>query len=383
MTDELEIVEGDERRRVPFVGDRLEIGEGAGAVRVVRIRGGVRVEPALPGATLEVDGEQLFCKDLRRGERAVVDGMTLRWLGVGEAVAPPRPAEGAPPSALAEKARRRTQTRSSLAPALAVAAVVVAVGYLAFERLSRSTWPQTPQHYVDLARAQLENHRPERALDSLAFALKEASGDTRAEALELERDIKRMLVERSRGQDVIAARDELRSLQSFEQRYLAPPQRPAARELVRLCDRWLDDYRELCGWHPDADGLLPAVEALRARHEAAAAVATPDEAADVVFAAEALLRFRWRQYRAAIARLDAYAQQHPGDASVAAARARLIADGGPWLEARLRDVDALLSRNDAAGARRAMHNLEQFSVLPEWQQAFDRKRAEVDAAAQR
>jgi len=382
VTEELEIVEHGQRRRVAFDGDRLEIGDGDGAIRVVRIRGGVRVEPARPGATLSVDGEELFCKDLRTGERADVDGMQLRWLGGGEvAAAAPTPAPREPGgSALARKARLRAKSSSSLVPALAIAAVVVAVGFLVLNRLSDSTWPQTPQHYVDLARAQLENHRPERALASLAFALREATGETREAALALERDIKRRMVEQSRAQEAIAAREEAQSLLAFERRYLATPSRPAARECVRLCDAWLADYRELCGWHPDAKDLLPNIEQLRDRHAATAAPGTPDEAEDVVFAAEALLRFRWRQYRAAMERLDAFLATHPGDALVTATRARLVEEGGDWFRQCLRDVDTMLARKDVSGARRALHNLEHFSLLPAWQQSFDAKQRQVEAA---
>ena len=122
--------------------------------------------------------------------------------------------------------------------------------------------------------------------------------------------------------------------------------------------------------------MLGYVEQRRAKYLPAAALGEPDTAADVIFAAQTLLRFQWRDYRSAIARLDALLGQHD-DAAVQAERTRLIADGEQWLQGKLRHVDQLLERGDRDNATRDLESIEKWSMLPEWQAMVQERRSRL------
>ena len=51
----------------------------------------MRVEPARPGALVQVNGEALFCKDLVHGDEITLGSHRLRWLldATSVAAAPP------------------------------------------------------------------------------------------------------------------------------------------------------------------------------------------------------------------------------------------------------------------------------------------------------
>jgi hypothetical protein len=366
-------------------------------LRLVRTERGYRVEPVRPGSTVRVSGDDLFCKDLRPGDVIELGGNRLRWLVAGATPASPPPVApaaapapapapavepvSAPVTAGARSARRARpvgatksrarlrapRRRSSLLPMLAVFASVLLLGVLAYGHFRSSTWPASPKHYVDLARAQFGNNQPQRALDTLAFALREATGAVREEALQLEADIRRVQLETAVLPKVLVARQEHDLLLGFVGRYLRErAERPAAREFVRGCDQWLARHREVCSRSDDGRPLLAAIEAERSRYVAVAELATPDTAVDVLFAAESRLRFQWRDYRGAIAKLDAFLRENAQVTEVAAARARMVQEGEQWLLGKLRIVDQLLARGDRDNAERDLEQLERWSVLPEW-----------------
>jgi hypothetical protein len=354
--------------------------------RFVRVGAAVRVEPVQAGGTVEVNGEALFCKDLAAGDRIDVAGVHLRWLP--DAGAPPPRAAAAPATTAGHRrrpprrddSRPRHRARSRPVPTGALVAVgvlaVLGLAFVVFRALSGSTWPSSPQSYVDLARAQMENRQYQRALDTLAFAMREATGRTRAEAQQLEADIRKLMVETAEMPRVLAARSEHDQLLGFVSRYLRDGStRPAARELVRLCDGWLERHAEVCGRHADGQPLLRTVEELRARHLPMAGLPGPDTADDVVFAARSRLRFQWRDYRGAIARLDAFLAAQPAEESVRRERAAIVAEGEQWLAGKFRHIDLLLQRGDLGNAEDDLAQLERWSVLPEWlPQLEERKR---------
>lgn len=363
-------------------------GIGAQHFRFVRTAAGVRVEPVRPGGTVAVNGEELFCKDLVAGDVIEVAGVRLRWLPA--AVPPPSPqpaARGELPAAVARGAvARKTplQTGGTIPgrsparaargrgtpawiPVLGIVAVLCVVGLLLVRHFRGSTWPSSPQHYVDLARAQLANHQMQRALDTLAFALREATGPTRAEAQQLEAEIRRLLLETAEMPKVMTARQEQDLLLEYVGRYLRDGgERAAAREFVRSCDLWLQRHRDVCARVSDGQPLLRSVEDLRSRWVAVAALAEPDVAADVIFAARTRLRFQWRDYRGAVARLDAFLAAHPDDAAVRAERDTIVAEGAEWLRGKLRNVDRVLDRGDTDNAEKDLAQIERWCQLPEW-----------------
>lgn len=409
MSQRIEITtERGESKVVPVDGARTWLGSAAEAdVRIsapglaprhlcfVRTDFGYRVEPAVPGATVDVNGEALFCKDLASGDLITVAGLRLRWLAEPVAAAAPLPVPAARREGRAA-ARRTSAGRHGAAgrpgrpvrhhraagwmPAAALFTFVLVAALVVLRAFSGSTWPKSPQHYVDLARAQFGNRQPQRALDTLAFALREATGATREEALALEADIRRLQLESAELPKVVAARQEQDLLLSFEGRHLrSGASRAAARELARLCDEWRQKHAEVCGRHADGQALLQAVDNLRARHVAVAALTEPDTEDDVLFAARSRLEYRWRDYRGAMARLDGFLRVHPDSAAVRKEREQMLADGEAWLLGKLRFVDGLLDRGDSYNASSDLAQLERWSTLPEWQPLVQARRVRLDA----
>ncbi|MGB3967667.1 MAG: hypothetical protein WBO45_13130, partial [Planctomycetota bacterium] len=262
-----------------------------------------------------------------------------------------------------------------VAPIAAVFFGLLLVAVLLLRHFAGSTWPQSPEHYVELARAQLSNQQPQRALDTLAFALREATGETRIAAQQLEADIRRLQLETAEMPKVVTARGEHDVLLGFVGRHLRErAERSAAREFVRLCDQWLERHRELCGRHADGQPLLRAVEQERARFVGPAELAEPDRPADVIFAARSRLVFQWRDYKGAIARIDRFLAGDPGNAEVTKERAAIVGEGEAWMQSRLRTVDQLLARGDQDNAVRDLTQLERWSMLPQWEAAIAERR---------
>ena len=259
--------------------------------------------------------------------------------------------------------------------------VIVLLGYGLLQHFKHSTWPSSPQHYVDLAREQLANRQPDLALATLAFARKDATGAVRVQAEQLEAEIRRLLLETAAMPKVSAARTERDALLAFAARWLkdgAP--RPAARELVLRCKQWLANHAEVCANHSDGKELLRAIEELQARYLVAARLDAPEEAADVLFFAQERLSVRWRDYKAAVARLDAFVKANPSAAEVARKRTELLAEGEQWLRGKLDNIANLLARGDTGNARRDLEELDRKSVLPAWEALVAPVRARVAAA---
>jgi hypothetical protein len=373
----------------PSAGLRLDAsGLAPAELRFVRTDRGYRVEPARPGAMIAINGEQFFAKDLAAGDTLELGGVRLRWLDAAvEPVAAgrrgPRTAAARAPAG-AEMARSRAKApprRDRFSRLLASCAIVVALGALALALrvCSESDWPRTPAHYLDLALQQLDANRREAALASLEFALREATGSLRTEALQLQQRIRDEMTASASIARVQTAREELELLRSFVDRYLRadPTARPAARELVGNCAAWLQQHGEVCRAHPDGRKLVADVELLRDSYAAAAALGTPDEAADVLFAARARLRFQWREYRSAIALLDEFLAAHADAEAVRKERAAIAAEGQVWFDDRIRFIDKLLDRGDVANAERDLRALERWSLLPEWTAAFEQRQQRI------
>ncbi|MBL9078119.1 MAG: hypothetical protein JNL08_11480 [Planctomycetes bacterium] len=395
VSDEIEITDAEgEVRRIALGAAVTTFGSdpacelhypGAGIaprhLRFVRTARGMRVEPVAAGGAVEINGEPRFAKELEPGDEIAVGAVRLRWRGARTAARPVlRPAvRPAARGGSAAAAPRRPRHRSMPSWLLVSTALLLSVGGIALllKALAASDWPHSPQDYVDLARAQFGSHDPQRALDTLEFALRDATGPVRDQALKLQADIRQLLVERSEQGKVDAARQQHDSLTGFEATFLmSEVTRPKAREFVRQCDQWLAQHAELGRRHRDALPLLAWVESARARHAAAAALGEPETAADVLFAAQAHLRFQWREYPAAIARLDAFLARTP-DAAVQGERDRLLADGEKWLQGKLRQIDNLLARGDRDNAARDLLALERFSVLPAWEPQLRERKARL------
>ncbi|MFK7743325.1 MAG: hypothetical protein AB8H80_23620 [Planctomycetota bacterium] len=434
---ELEVIEGADRI-VLEIGSKprpIPTSQATTALRALRVASGVRIEPVQLGALLEVDGEELFCKDLLPGQSARIAGLKLKLLassGQSEGVVasvrttggrqapshgrhrPQSSAVGSSPASSSTRragaagaaragaaarattpssevshaaarpggaSRRALRARrsSSLVPAVAITAVLALVGFVVFQMVRNSTWPQTPSHYVELARTQFENNRAERALETLAFALKDADGMVRREAERLQAKIQRVLLEQSVALQVADASEQSRQLRTFAEGYLPAGGRPAARELLRISDAWLREYGEVCSWHPSGKPLLAEVEELRSRYSATAAPGTPETAEDAIFAARARLRFVWRDYVGAFARLDEYLAKHPDDERVSVARSEFLAAGEEWFEKQLRVLGSAIDRGNTYAVERDLGKLEARAALPQWLPRIQELRRRVDS----
>jgi len=420
---------GGAKNLLPMAGETLVVGSGAGAdvmlhaaglepqhLRFVRTEAGVRVEPCRPGVSVVVNGEELFCKDLAANDVVEIVGLRLRWLPETKApakAAPVRPAvvpstapaaepqrpeplrapassprpvrvvargrDAAEDSERGDRVRRRTKS-VGWGPFLAVFGLVLGGVVVAVKVLSRSTWPSSPADYVELAREQMKNNQRERALETLAFALKDATGPVREEALALYASVEKLQGEFAIAPKVDIARQELGLVTRFAERNLRDkPTRPAAREFVRSCDRWLQRHRDVCSASDDGKGLLRSLEEQRGRFVAIAAMDEPDTAEDVLFGARAKMLLQWREYKAAMRQLDDYLVAHPGDAAVTSERETMLREGEEWLQGRLRLVDQLVNRGDTGGALRDLRNLEEWSVLPQWEPLVKAYRAKLPA----
>lgn len=376
MNGELEILdERGERNRVRVATQPLLIQ--GGALRVVPTVSGVRIESPDAGQPLRIDGKERLCKELAHGDSVDVGRVRVTWFDDAAVTAAGPRSGGRSGRDGARRATRRS--RSSIWPALMITVAVLGVALFVLRRLGNSTWPRSPMHYVELAQIQYDNNRPERALETLAFALEEATGEARERAQALERDIRQLMLENAAALEVSAARREYTLLDSFVQRYLRTPERAAARELVRQCDQWRESYGEVCEWHPDGKPIYQAVTDLRARFSGDAALGTPETAADVLFAARSRLRFQWRDYKGAIARIDAFLLRNGDAAEVREEREQMLRDGREWLARRLRRIDAALQRGDVGNAERDLDSIDRWVALPEWQADIDARRSKLDA----
>lgn len=394
MSGELEIVAADGTRSTVSIGRSAHVLPALG-VQILPIEDGVRIEPTSAGALLAIEGEELFCKQLSVGEFVVIDAVRLRLLRATETahddapIAPSQPVRSARSGSRRPAAGRRSggenvpkagarfrsRRRTSWAPASALTAAVLLIVIFIVRQLQDSTWPHSPQHFVELAQAQFENRKLERALETLAFALRDATGEVHEQAVALDAKIRARMLENASAQQVLVADQEHGLLQSFEARYLQSVERPAARECVRLCDVWLDKHREACRVHPQGKPLVRAVEDLRERYVLAAALGSPESAADVVFAARSMLRFQWRDYVGALARLDAFLQRNPGSGEVLEERRTMLEQGEEWLQTRLERLDRTLERGDRGKAETDLDRLERWVAIPQWQARIAERRA--------
>lgn len=413
MRDELEIVAADGARKLVVVAHKPHVIQDL-SVRVVPLENSVRVEPLFGDDVLHLDGEDVVSKELLAGEFLVINNVRLRWLGskpgradagtksISKPISKSMGAQkkSAPKAKSAEsyepvstsrhrprgadeprasQRMRRAPKKTNWLPASAITAALLVIAMFVVQRLSDSTWPHSPKHFVELAQAQYDNNDPQRALETLAFALRDATGETREQAEELEKDIRRMMLEQASALQVSDARYELDLIKSFVSRYLKSTERPAARECVRLCDIWLESFRSACDGHSRGQAVLTELESIRSRYISAAAPGSPETPADVIFAARSRLRFQWRDYKGAFAALDAFLARNAGDEAVTKERKKLLTEGDEWLQKQLRRLDRQLERGDLDNAEQDLGRMDKWVVIPEWQEVIDERRSRLQA----
>jgi len=375
---------------VTAAGD-IDLCDGAqGAVlRLERVAGGYRLEPVAAGQLLVINGEELYCKDLQSGDVIEVGRQRLRWVAAARPVSSPplgatlpgrRPrgagrSAAAMPRAMARgTASGRTRRPGAGLPALLPILITIASitgAVILFQVLWSAHLQRTPQHYLDLARAQFGNGHIEEARATLEIPLAEAGGRVRSEAEQLRGRIDAVMIEIADQSALRRGERDAELLHSFVARYLgASSGRPEAREFVRCCDVWLAEHEEPCGRFDEGRLVVSAVEEMRQRHWEQSGLPEPDDGEDVVFAARARLRFMVRDYRSAMAILDAFCRDRSGPEldRVERARREILAEGEVWLRRRLQMVERMLERNDRIRARSEMAIIDRRAVLPQWEE---------------
>ena len=97
MSSELEVVAVDGTRQLitlerhPHVLREL-------AVQVVPVAGSIRIEPIQRGALLQIDGEEVLCKQLCAGEFVTIGGVRLRCVRITESPPKSMPAGSSTPT---------------------------------------------------------------------------------------------------------------------------------------------------------------------------------------------------------------------------------------------------------------------------------------------
>ncbi len=266
---------------------------------------------------------------------------------------------------------------------VAVAAVLL---ILVVELLSSVDATRSPADLVGLAETQLAQGQSARALDTLEIAGRNASDPAlKARILDLRTRIETSL-RRQADQDAIdRARVALQALLDFERVVVRrePTRRAVAREFVRNADAFLAAYGEVLGRHDDLRGEPGRVKELRDRHAPAAELDRPDDADDVLFAVDRMLRPTARPYRSAVARLDAYlatAPEGPETTRVRQHRDRLVTEGRTWFDGRIAEIDRLRKLGQFDEARRLLDQLKERSALDDWRPSLDAVASRVEAA---
>ena len=173
-------------------------------------------------------------------------------------------------------------------------------------------------------------------------------------------------------------------LQRVKETYLdgKPMRRAAAREFVREADEWLAEHRDVCSRYDEERALVDTVVSWRSTYAAPAALGEPDNADDVVFAASRLVWPKYkRDYRGALAKLDAWLAANPDSPDAARVREQRetwVVDSGPFFEKACGAIDRLIRADRVGMALDRIRYLEARS-LPGWADAARAKLAEVEA----
>lgn len=378
-------------------GSGVEVAEASdargGTLRIVPTRAGFRLEPMRAGAMVEVDGQELFCKDLADGDAFAVEGRRVVFRSdVAQAARATaataqegRRAPSMPPSRgeVVARTRERSQRERTSKPLLAsFVSLALVVGFVALRWLDAATSGHDPEELIVFATLDFERGQYASARQRIEEAVRDGDLEVRAKATSLRARIDAVEKQAEAVALVQRAREAAESLRSFEDRYARNGlERPAARELVRMCDAWSVEHAQRVLAADGGASLVAAVKAQRDRAEAKAELAQPETAADAAFAARARLRFVVREYKAAVERIDAFVAAHPDDALARSEADAIRAEGKAWIEKQVARLLQQLDRGEVDRVREEAQQIERFAVLSEWQTTFAPVRDRIAAAA--
>ena len=369
--------------------ESLPVGDARQAeLRIVPTRSGLRLEPVRPGAMVEVSGQQLFCKDLVDGDTFRVGGQRIVFRAeakVAAATAATPGAGRAPGHAAralsAATSRERSSRERSSKPLLISLVSLSIVGAIVVLRwFDASRRGPDPRNLLARAEEQFEGGQYALARETIDEAVRLGDVAIRSQGSRLRDRIDEVEKRVAEAALALAARQAEESLASFEDRYARQGlERPAARELLRMCDAWLAEHEARIGGSVDGKPLVASVRARRERAVAKADASSPESAADAIFAARAHLRFVVREYKAAVARIDAFCASHPDAADAAAEAVAIRQEGKAWLEKQVARMSQSVDRGDVERAREEFAQIERHALLPEWEPIVAPVRAKLAA----
>lgn len=387
-------------------------GEGVGPhqLRFVRTELGYRVEPGRDGAALVVNGVAVARRELRHGDRLAIGPLTIAYREDGKPwpvdpepvsggldlkiapIAAKKPSlHGGGAASRAAEGARRAHTAVGEGGAARRAAkrggagkpwilwnlllVIAVVAFLVIRSLLASRGEHDARDLVTLAESQHRALDHESALATLALALERFPADPlRPRIVELQRAV-RIAMQLRLDLPLIRAAESARiEIDRVVLYYLAKePNRPAAREVVRLADAWLAAHGALADRSPEVAELKRLVTGARETWSKHAGLGEPDTADDVLFVAERKLRFERRRYLDAFALLDAWLAG-PGASASAADQTRVrtrkqeMHDDGPrWIVERRAAIERMLQLGQRDRAREELEALVEDKLVPaEW-----------------
>lgn len=382
---------------------------GTASLRLVPTARGRRLEPVRPGGTVVVSGVELFCKDLAPGDTFVVDGLRATWRGDAPPIAVPRARAGvdAAPRSSSPSPRREADAeprasrpvvdavrgsrhRDEAAPAserkaprprpatqkalvFSLVSVAILLGVVALRWLDTQVGQHGPDELLTFARIQFDSGQFDRSLRTLDEAEAKAEGDARIRdaAARLREDVRKTRAENARGAAVQRARTALDEVSAFGDRYGGTSlPRPAARAFVRRVVAWEREHEVALRGAKDGEALLAQAASMRIAAEPVAAMATPDTAEDAVFEARAHLRFVVREYKAAVAGLEAFVRDHAGDELAQRELAAIRSEAVEWSKAQATSMQGMLSRGERDEVRQKFAQIEKHALLAECEECF-------------
>ncbi len=357
-----------------------------GELRIVPTRAGMRLEPVRPGAMVEVSGQRLFCKDLVDRDTFCVGSCKVAFRSESQpalaAAAPGRSSHHAPRAHAAAASRERSARERSSKPLLvSLVSLSIVSAIVVLRWLDSATSRRDPAELLTFARIQFESGQYDRARATLDEAVRTGDLDIRAEADRVRARLDAVEREAIASLSVSRARQAEEALPSFEDRYARQGlMRPAARELLRMCDAWLAEHEARISGSTDGRALVASVRTRRDNAAAKAELNSPENAADAIFAARARLRYVVREYTAAVARIDAFVASHPDAADAVKEAAAIRQEGKAWIETQAARISKVIDQGEAARARGEFAQIELYALLTEWEPIFAPLKARLAAS---
>lgn len=328
---------------------RIELPEDKAAASKARPSAGKR--PADPARRRPVGRP----KELERKVRGAKDPLAASANKPVQVAASPARSAPVRPRAPERRLPAR-QSNNSWMVVAAVAGVGVLILLIVMAGGSGDESRKPKRDLVALAESQWSAGEPAAALRTIEMAIEKASGSRRA-ALQGKREAwQSALLRRADADEISAAQREYSNISRFVRDDLAraSESRAANRELWRQCDSWITRYRSLVERHSQLQTAESQILGWRSSAQGLAAPESPDQAEDVLFRVDYLMRFPMRRYREVLESMESYLDRvDDTEGGVREVRKRLseIRQGGPrWAASERQRAETRWQRGDREGA---------------------------------